>query len=188
MIYVYWYIKIYPQVCSTHISCARYFVYEFKHGKSHMSLPVPVPTLKLFLYTHINSQEYTYHITHTCLYEPMLCKLTFLSLPLQALTVRTSLFTCKYSQVIIHVSDHSTFCIQTHCVQTHICLCPRGCTTAHTSNLFVYMHISTNIDISYDGHFCIRTYGAETYIWVCLRERSQLELFVYIQILTSIHV
>ena len=42
----------YPQVYSTHISCARYFVYEFKHVKSHMSLPVPVPTLKLFLYTH----------------------------------------------------------------------------------------------------------------------------------------
>ena len=91
----------YPQVYSTHISCARCFVYEFKHGKSHMSLPVPVHTLKLFLYKHINSQEHTYHITHTCLYEPMLCKLTFLSLPLQALTVRTSLCTCKYPQACI---------------------------------------------------------------------------------------
>ena len=50
--YMYIDILIYPQVYSTHISCARYFVYEFKHVKSHMSLPVPVPTLKLFLYTH----------------------------------------------------------------------------------------------------------------------------------------
>ena len=85
---------IYPQVYSTHISYARDFVYELKHAKSHMYLPVPVHTLKLFVYKHINSQEYTYHITHTCLYEPRLCKLTFLFVPLRMLTLRTFLYTC----------------------------------------------------------------------------------------------
>ena len=66
MIYVHiMYIYICIHVYSTHISYARYFVYELKHGKSHMSLPVPVHTLKLFVYKHINSQEYTDHITHT---------------------------------------------------------------------------------------------------------------------------
>ena len=60
MIYVYLHTYVY-----TYISYARYFVYELKHGKSHMSLPVPVHTLKLFVYKHINSQEYTDHITHT---------------------------------------------------------------------------------------------------------------------------
>ena len=74
-------IFIFPQVYSTHISYAKYFVYELKHGKSHMSLPVPVHTLKLFVCKHINSQEYTYHITHTCRYEPMCANLHFCLCP-----------------------------------------------------------------------------------------------------------
>ena len=126
------------------------------------------------LCVHANTHKYAFFRSQLLLYKRTVCN-SHMSVPLRALTVRTSLFTCKYSQVIIHVSDHSTFCIQTHCVQTHICLCPRGCTTAHTSNLFVYMHISTNIHISCDGHFCTRTYGAETHIWLCPCKRSQLE-------------
>ena len=124
---------LYPQVYSTHISCARCFVYEFKHGKSHMSLPVPVHTLKLFLYKHINSQEHTYHITHTCLYEPMLCKLTFLSLPLRALTLRTSLYTCIYLQIYIY-RMMDTF-VQESTVQklTYVCALASG--TVRTSLL-----------------------------------------------------
>ena len=58
-------ILINPQVYSTHISCATYFVYEFKHVKSHMSLSVPVPTLKLFLYTHTHKVTRIYISHHT---------------------------------------------------------------------------------------------------------------------------
>ena len=107
-----------------------------------------------------------------------------MAVPLRALTVRTSLCTHKYSQVYSFQFTDAFVYRPIVCNLTNVC----ALASAHTSNLFVYMHISTNIDISYDGHFCIRTYGAETYIWVCLRERSQLELFVYMQILTSIHV
>ena len=57
-------------------------------------------------------------------------------------------------------------------MQTHICLC---LASAHTSNLFVYMHISTHIHISYYGHFCTRSQGAETRICLCPCECSQLE-------------
>ena len=137
------------------------------------------------LCVHANTHKYAFFRSQLLLYKRTVCN-SHMSVPLRALTVRTSLFTCKYSQVIIHVSDHSTFCIQTHCVQTHICLCPRECTTAHTSNLFVYMHISTNIHISCDGHMCTRTYGAETHIWLCPCKRSHLEPLCA-QILTSMH-
>ena len=135
-----------------------------------------------------------------------------MAVPLRALTVGTSLFTCKYSQVY-HFSNHRYFCTTTHGAETHIrlFLCERSqleplcvhanthkytffkshtsvykpnvcnltyvcvLASAHTCNLFVYMHISTNIHISYDGHFCTRTHGAETRIWLCPCERSQLE-------------
>ena len=85
-----------------HMLDTLYMNSNSKHGKSHMSLPVPVHTLKLLVYKHINSQEYTDHIIHTCLYEPMLCKLTFLFVPLRVLTLRTSLYTCIYPQVYLN--------------------------------------------------------------------------------------
>ena len=55
--------------------------------------------------------------------------------------------------------DAHPSCIDTHCVQPHICLCP--CESSHL-DLFTYMHISTNLQVSYDGHLCIRNHGAET--------------------------
>ena len=94
-----------------------------------------------------------------------------MSVPLRALTVRTSLFACKYSQVYIFQIRDTFVYEPIVCNLLYVC----ALASAHTSNLFVYMHISTNIDISYDGHFCIRTYGAETYILLCPCERSQLE-------------
>ena len=94
-----------------------------------------------------------------------------MSVTLRALTVRTSLCTCKYTQVcIFQITD--TFVYKPNvCNLTNVC----ALASAHTSNLFVYMHISTQIHILCDGHFCTRTPGAETHICLSPWERSQLE-------------
>ena len=73
----------------------------------------------------------------------------------------------------IHFSNHKNIFLYKPivCKLTYVC----ALASAHTSNLFVYMHISTNIHMSYDGHFCTGIHGAETHIclWPC--ERSLLE-------------
>ena len=104
------------------------------------------------------------------MYKNLRCGNSHMAVPLRALTVRTSLFTCKCSQVYIFQIIEVVY-KPIVCKLTYVC----ALASAHTSNLFVYMQISTNIQVSYDGHFCIRTYGAETYICLCPCERSQLE-------------
>ena len=210
--YMYIDLFLYPQVYSTHISCARCFVYEFKHGKSHMSLPVPVHTLKFFLYKHKTHKNI--HITshihvymnpccanlHFCLcpcershFEPLCihaytytftyvwwtllcrnprCGNSHMSVPLRAAQLEP-LCWCANTHKYDFFSDHSAFCIQTHCVQIHICLCPRKC--SHVEPLCIHAYIYIYIHISCDGHICTRTYGAETHIWLCPCARSQLE-------------
>ena len=48
-------------------------------ANSHMFVPLRVLTLRASLYTrtHTCSQVYIYHITDSLVYEPMLCKLTY---------------------------------------------------------------------------------------------------------------
>ena len=78
----------------------------------------------------------------------------------------------------IHFSDHRYFCIQSHCVQTHILsvLSPSRGLTLRTNFPKVYIQFFTYIwNISYDGRFCTRIHGAETHICLCPCERSQLE-------------
>ena len=73
----------------------------------------------------------------------------------------------------IHFSDHRYSCIQTHRVQTHICLCPREC--SHFEPLCIHS-INPQIYI-YRMMYTVETgiHGAETHIWLCPCERSQLE-------------
>ena len=40
----------------------------------------------------------------------------------------------------IHFSNHGYLCIQTHCVQTHICLCPRECSHFEPLCIHAYIH------------------------------------------------
>ena len=99
-----------------------------------------------------------------------------MAVPLRALTVRTSLFTCKCSQVYIFQIIETFVYKPIVCKLTYVC----ALASAHTSNLFVYMHISTNIHVLCEGHFCTRTHGAETHICLCPCERSQLKpLYVH---------
>ena len=71
----------------------------------------------------------------------------------------------------IHVLNHSTFCIQTHCVQPLICLCPCKCTHFEPLCIRANIHKYTSIvwwTLLYKNLWC-------RYIWLCPCERSQLE-------------
>ena len=46
-------------------------------ANSHMSVPLRVLALRTSLHTYMCSQVYIYSITDTFVYEPMLCKLTY---------------------------------------------------------------------------------------------------------------
>ena len=111
------------------------FVYELKYGKSHVSLPLLVHTLQLCVYTHIYSQERTNYITRACLYEPMLCKLTFLVVPLQVLTLRTSVYACNNTHLYIDCMI-DTF-VQEPTVRIVSYVCARA--SGQIQNLFVYI-------------------------------------------------
>ena len=139
-------------------------------GNSHMSMPLQALTVRTSLCTCKYSQVCIFQITVAFEYKPTVCN-SHMSVPLQALTVRTSLFTCKYSQVYMFQITDTLVYKPIVCKLTYVC----ALASAHTSNLFVYMHTSTNIHISYDGHFCTRTHGADTHICLCPCERSQLE-------------
>ena len=113
----------------------------------------------------------------------MLCKLTFLSLPLQALTVRTSLCTCKYPQVCIFRSQLLLY-KRTVC-NSHMSV-PLRALTVRTS-LFtckysqVYMFQITDT-LVYKPIVCKLTY-------VCaLASAHTSNLFVYMQISRSKYI
>ena len=135
-----------------------------------MSMPLQALTVRTSLCTCKYSQVCIFQITVAFEYKPTVCN-SHMSVPLQALTVRTSLSTCKNSQVYMFQITDTLVYKPIVCKITYVCALAR----AHTSNLVVYMHISTNIHISCDGHMCTRTYGAETHIWLCPCKRSHFE-------------
>ena len=68
------------------------------------------------------------------------------------------------------------------CELTYVC----ALASAHTQNLFVYMHILTSIHISYYRYFCIWLRVVRTHICLCPCERSHLEpLYTYSQVYTN---
>ena len=60
--------------------------------------------------------------------------------------------------------------------------------SAHTYNLFVYMHILTSTRMLYHKYFVYDPDVVQTYVYLCPFESSRLEPHVSIHIFTSIHV
>ena len=90
------------------------------------------PLVCIFLYTYIH--KYTFIIS----YEPKLCN-SNPSVPLQVLTLRTSLDVYIYSQVYTyHISD--TFAYEPGVVRTHICLFPGECSPFEACFIHTYIH------------------------------------------------
>ena len=117
-------------------------------AKSHMSLPLPVHTLKRVLtlraslYTQIYSQIYIFHITDTFVYDSVLCELTYVCALASAHT--QNLF------AYIHMSQVYLYSITDMFVYQPV-LCNltlvRAIAGAHTQNLFVYIHMLTILKI-----------------------------------------
>ena len=138
-----------------------------------MFVPLRLLTLRtscLYLFVYIYSQVYMYSIINTFVYEPKLCN-SNPYVPLQVLTLRTSLDTYIYSQVYTyHISD--TFVYQPMlCELTSICFLA----SAHLLKVFLYIHIFTSKDRSYCRYLCILTQVVQTYICLSPCERSYLE-------------
>ena len=118
----------------------------------------------IFLYTYIH--KYTFIIS----YEPKLCN-SNPSVPLQVLTLRTSLDVYIYSQVYTYRIS-GTFVYQSMlCELTSVCFLA----SAHLLKLVLYIHIFTSKHRSYCRYFCILTQVVQTYICLCPCERSHLE-------------
>ena len=54
-------------------------------------------------------------------YEPTLCELTYMFVPLRVLTVRTSLYTCIYSEIYIYHITNTFICEPMLCELTYVC-------------------------------------------------------------------
>ena len=100
---------------------------------------------------HQHFQKCTYIIPKIRLYMNQCCANLHLFVTLRALTLRTTLYTCIYSQVyIFHITE--TFVYDSVlCELTYIC----ALASAHTWNLFAYTHLLTSIHISYHRYFCV---------------------------------
>ena len=78
----------------------------------HMLLPLYTLTLGtscMILYAYIYSQVYMYNIIATLVYEPMLCKLTYVSAHANPHT--QNLFVYIHSSTSIHIAYDRYFCI-----------------------------------------------------------------------------
>ena len=111
-------------------------------AKSHMSLPLPVHTLRrvltlrtsLYIHIYRYTHKYTYFILQILLCMTPCCANSHMSVPLRVLTVRTSLYTYICSQIyIFHITDtfvyDSVLCEQ--CELTYVC----ALASAHSQNL-----------------------------------------------------
>ena len=74
---------------------------------SHLFVPSPVLTLRTSLYTCIKSQVYKNYITDICLYEPMLCELTYVCALASAHTLNLSVY--MHILTSIHISYQRYF-------------------------------------------------------------------------------
>ena len=85
---------------------------------------------------HTYAHKYAYIISQILLYINPCCALSYLFVPLQALTLRTSLYTYIYSQVLdsYHIMDSFVY-EPMLCEITHVC----ALASAHTLKLVVYM-------------------------------------------------
>ena len=74
-----------------------------------------------------------------------------MSVPLRVLTLRTSLYTCIYSQVYIYHIKDTFICEPMLCELTYVC----ALASARTLNLFAYIHVLTSIHIFHHIEVCI---------------------------------
>ena len=108
-----------------------------------------------------------------------------MSVPLPGLTLKTSLYTCIYSQVHICCITNTFVYEPMLCNLTYVC----ALAGAHTQNPFVCIHIFTGIHACiYYWYSCIWTDVVQTYICLCPCECSHLEPLVCIHIVTSIQI
>ena len=99
---------------------------------------------------HRYTQKNAYFILQILLCMTPCCANLHMSVPLRVLTVRTSLYTCIYSQVYIYQeSYHGYVGISTRAVHSHTCLCP--CECSHLEPLCIQIFTSISIHTSYHG-------------------------------------
>ena len=126
---LYTYIDILTNI---HISYCKYFCVWLRVVRTHICLcPCECSQLEP-LWIHTYAHKYTFFILQILLCMTPCCANSansHMSVPLWVLTVRTSLYTCIYSEIYIyiHISYHKYFYMWTHVVRTHICLCPCEC-------------------------------------------------------------
>ena len=114
----------------------------------------------------------------------MLCKLTFLSLPLRALTLRPSLYTCIYLQIYICMMD--TF-VQESTVRklTYVCALASG--TVRTSLLMCkYSQVWFFFQIT--APFVSKPIACKLTYVCALASAHTSNLFVYMHISINIHI
>ena len=116
----------------------------------------------------------------------MLRKLTYACAPASSHTQNLFLYTSLYSQVYIYQeSYHGYVGISTRSVHSHTCLCPCECSHLEPLCIHTYDHKYTHSitdTFVYKPMLCKLTY-------VCsLASAHTQNVFVYIHILTSIHI
>ena len=123
---------------------------------------------------HTCAHKYTYIPSQILLYMNPCCASWHMFAPLRVLTPRTSLYTYIYSQVYTYIKNHIT---DTLVYQPVLCTLTLVCAlaSAHTENLFVYMHGLTRLHKSHHRFICIWAHVVRTHICLCPCPCSHLE-------------
>ena len=113
-------------------------------------------------YTH----KYTYFILQILLNVNPCCANSHMSVPLRVLALRTSLYTYTYTHKYTYIKNHIT---DTLVYQPVLCTLTLVCAlaSAHTENLFVYMHVLTRLHKSHHRFICIWAHVVRTHICLC---------------------
>ena len=110
------------------------------------------------------------------------CANSHMFVPLRVLTVRTSLYTCIYSEIYIYHITNTFICEPMLCERTYVC----ALASARTENLFVYMHGLTRLHKSHHRFICIWAHVVRTHICLCPCPCSHLEPLCIHTYVTSI--
>ena len=111
---------------------------------SHLFVPLRVLTLRASSYTCIHSQVYIFHITDAFVYDPVYMHMQLIF------------------EISIFFSQRRYFCIWTHAVWHHICLCL--CECSHSEPFSIHRYILTSIHVSYHRYVCIWTKSSHIFV------------------------
>ena len=148
---------------------------------------VPFRVLALFLCIHAYTHKHTYFISYRLLYMNRCCANSQMVVPLQVLTLGTSSYSHICSQVDIYHTTDTLVYDSVLCELT--CLCP--CECSHLEPLCIHACTYKNTQITSQIDLCMSPCYANSQMSVPLRVltlRTSLILFVYIHVLTSIHI